>query len=293
VRSPRIRSIALSFFALALLIVAAVWPQSTTAHPVGTIVSAPDGNLFLLYDRARHGADSATLAALGLDEQSAFHASQATLEALVLGEHLPALHNGDLIAGPDGATYLLLNGPHLIPDQDTLNAYGWTGQGDFAARPIIPVAQTLLDALQLRAPVAEATRGADYQRFDWGYCTWWVAQRRAVPWLGNADEWYANAQALGFAVGQTPVPGAILVTGPSAWSSLGHVAYVETVSGTTFTVSEMNVNGLGQLSTRTYDLATNPPRAAMGFIYWRYGAEPAPAPADNGLPLPGPRALAR
>ncbi|MGN6699438.1 MAG: CHAP domain-containing protein [Thermomicrobiales bacterium] len=292
-RSPRIRSITLSFFALALLVTVACWPRPTGAQPVGTIISAPDGNHFLMYDHERHGADSATLAALGLDEQAAFHATQATLEALPLGAHLPALHNGDLVAGPDGATYLLLNGPHHVPNQETLNAYGWTGEGDFAARPIIPVAQALLDVLPLRAPIAAATRGADYQRFDWGYCTWWVAQRRSVPWLGDADEWYANAQAMGFAVGQTPVPGAILVTGPSAWSSVGHVAYVEAVSGATFTVSEMNVNGLGQLSTRTYDLNTNPPRAALGFIYWRYGAEPTSAPTDTSLPLPGPRVLAR
>ena len=27
-------------------------------------------------------------------------------------------------------------------------------------------------------------------RFPWGYCTWWVASKRYVPWNGNAWQWY-------------------------------------------------------------------------------------------------------
>jgi N-acetylmuramoyl-L-alanine amidase len=74
-----------------------------------------------------------------------------------------------------------------------------------------------------------------------GYCTWWVAKLRPVPnWWGNAIDWYANAQISGYSVGSVPRPGAI------AWSGVGyygHVAYVESVSGSNVTVSEMNWNG--------------------------------------------------
>ena len=77
--------------------------------------------------------------------------------------------------------------------------------------------------------------------YSFGYCTWYVANRRSVPsnW-GNANAWYYNAQASGFSVGSTPVAGAI------AWSGAGydgHVAYVESVSGNSVTISEMNFNG--------------------------------------------------
>ena len=38
-------------------------------------------------------------------------------------------------------------------------------------------------------------------RFPWGWCTWYVATRRPVPWSGNAIEWYGNARAMGYPVG--------------------------------------------------------------------------------------------
>ncbi len=77
--------------------------------------------------------------------------------------------------------------------------------------------------------------------YSYGYCTWYVANRRSVPGLwGNARSWYYNAQVSGFSVGSTPVPGAIAWTGAGYY---GHVAYVERVSGGMVTVSEMNYNG--------------------------------------------------
>lgn len=98
-------------------------------------------------------------------------------------------------------------------------------------------------------------------RFPWGYCTWWVAHKRNVPWSGNAWQWYGNAIAYGRPVGGTPVPGAIMVTWESGW---GHVAYVESVSGGSFTVSEMNYAGYGIVSTRTITTSSVP---LIGFIY--------------------------
>jgi len=99
-------------------------------------------------------------------------------------------------------------------------------------------------------------------RFPYGYCTWWVASKRYVPWNGNAWQWYGNSIAYGKSVGRTPVAGAVMVT----WESpVGHVAYVESVNGDgSFNVSEMNFSGWGRVSRRTTSVGQVP---FIGFIY--------------------------
>ena len=47
-------------------------------------------------------------------------------------------------------------------------------------------------------------------KFPYGYCTWWVAHRRYVPWNGDAWQWWYNAQQFHFAEGQVPDAGAVL-----------------------------------------------------------------------------------
>jgi surface antigen len=103
--------------------------------------------------------------------------------------------------------------------------------------------------------------GGSGHRFPYGYCTWYVAQRRYVPWGGNAISWLSNARASGKPTGRTPRPGAIMVSGESRW---GHVALVESVNGSSFTISEMNYAGFGKKSTRT--LSANS-AVVRGFIY--------------------------
>jgi len=98
--------------------------------------------------------------------------------------------------------------------------------------------------------------------FSFGYCTYYVATRRYVPWFGNAIEWWPNARSYGYPEGQTPQVGAIMVT---AESSLGHVAYVESVSGSTFVVSEMNFTAWDVVDRRTITLGGRVP--ILGFIY--------------------------
>jgi LysM repeat protein len=99
-------------------------------------------------------------------------------------------------------------------------------------------------------------------RFPYGYCTWYVYNRKPVPWLGNAWEWFGQAQRYGWATGQAPKVGAIMVT----WeSSFGHVAYVESVNGDgSWTVSEMNFRGWGIVDMRTIHPGGVP---LIGFIY--------------------------
>jgi surface antigen/LysM repeat protein len=76
--------------------------------------------------------------------------------------------------------------------------------------------------------------------YTFGYCTWYVANKVAVPsnW-GNANTWDNRAALSGWIVSSIPKPGAIAQTDRG---SEGHVAYVEAVSedGTMIKYSDMN-----------------------------------------------------
>jgi surface antigen len=98
--------------------------------------------------------------------------------------------------------------------------------------------------------------------FSYGFCTYYVASRRYIPWFGDAGQWWPNARAYGYPEGQTPQVGAVMVTRES---SIGHVAYVESVSGNTFVVSEMNFTAWNVVDRRTITLGGRVP--IVGFIY--------------------------
>lgn len=99
-------------------------------------------------------------------------------------------------------------------------------------------------------------------RFPYGYCTWFVAQKRYVPWSGNAGTWLYKAKAMGYKTGRTPAVGSIVVTTENRF--YGHVALVEKVSGGNITVSEMNYVGWGKSSRRTLSASS---KVIKGFIY--------------------------
>lgn len=126
------------------------------------------------------------------------------------------------------------------------------------AKPVAPAAPAVSRGLVAGAATGRTSSAAPQlthfafsgNGYAYGYCTYYVASRRAVPsnW-GNANAWYYNAQASGFSVGSMPVPGAIAWTGAGYY---GHVAYVESVNGNSVTVSEMNFNGgWNRVSSRT------------------------------------------
>lgn len=98
-------------------------------------------------------------------------------------------------------------------------------------------------------------------RFPWGQCTWYVAQRRYIPWSGHAKTWIYKAPQYGFATGKTPKPGAIVQTRESGY--YGHVAYVEAVNLPYITISEMH---LGQGIRKVRTLSVNDWRI-IGYIY--------------------------
>lgn len=104
--------------------------------------------------------------------------------------------------------------------------------------------------------------GAFPNRFVYGYCTWYVANKRYIPFLGNAIDWWPNARAYGFAEGGAPRVGAVMVTRESGY---GHVAYVEAVHADgSWTVSEMNFVGWNVVSSRTIRPGQT---SVVGFIY--------------------------
>lgn len=88
--------------------------------------------------------------------------------------------------------------------------------------------------------------------YDYGWCTWWVAKRRAdigapLPSnLGNAITWAYLAQRAGMQVDNTPTVGAVAWYG--AIGGLGHVGFVERVNddGSIWT-SDMNYFGVTEI----------------------------------------------
>lgn len=115
--------------------------------------------------------------------------------------------------------------------------------------------------IAVETPVSEPDTSVNHN-FPYGYCTYYVSQRRPVYWSGNAITWLSNARAAGFATGDTPQAGAILVTSEGGYT--GHVAYVESVDGDQITISEMNYNGWGVISSRTISTSYG---AIRGYIY--------------------------
>lgn len=95
-----------------------------------------------------------------------------------------------------------------------------------------------------------------------GQCTYYVYNRFAqlgapirTSVLGNAAEWPANAAAAGYSVSSTPRAGTAIVFQRGLGGAdpvYGHVGFVERVNadGSLF-ISEMNVQGVNVISTRT------------------------------------------
>jgi len=90
---------------------------------------------------------------------------------------------------------------------------------------------------------------ASANNYPYGQCTWWACQRFHdtagvyVPWAGDAHSWTSLALAYGWSVTSVPVNGpSIICLQPLIQGAgiLGHVAYVEAVTGNQVTSSNMN-----------------------------------------------------
>lgn len=115
------------------------------------------------------------------------------------------------------------------------------------------------------APSYSSGRSVSYggsgNKFPYGWCTYYVASRRTVTWRGNAGAWLYGARAQGYATGYTPRAGAIIVTSESP---VGHVGIVESVSGGSIRITEMNYRGWGVVSSRTISSGSG---VIRGYIY--------------------------
>ena len=101
-----------------------------------------------------------------------------------------------------------------------------------------------------------STTGAGNPHFEVGQCTWWADLKRpdifqaavahgvpaggpSSPW--DAWKWAQNARVGGLQTGSAPQAGAVAVFPQGSWrSSVGHVAYVESVSQDSYVISEEN-----------------------------------------------------
>jgi surface antigen len=181
---------------------------------------------------------------------------KAEKDKIISFNDLPA--NGDLEVGkditiPDGQGE---SAKPAAPSQTTTPA---TGNSIIEKRQYANAEGGTPEVSGGETPKGKAGAG---HRFPYGYCTWYVAQKRYVPWSGNAGTWLYHAKAGGYATGRAPRVGAIMVTTENRY--YGHVALVEKVSGDTITVSEMNYTGFAKRSTRTLSASS---RAIKGFIY--------------------------
>ena len=148
-------------------------------------------------------------------------------------------------------------------DRDAAAAVAASAQASLATARDEAARQQAAWVLSMATSITQAPRGASVgNHFAYGYCTWYVANRRPIPWYGNALEWWPNARAYGYAEGYAPAVGAVMVTRESGY---GHVAYVESVNGDgSWTVSEMNYAGWGVVSRRTLRPGQT---SVVGFIY--------------------------
>ena len=92
-------------------------------------------------------------------------------------------------------------------------------------------------------PVLGFTASYGGNGYAYGWCTWYVASRVAVPsnW-GNANTWDDYARLSGWTVNSRPIVGAIAQT--DGMSYLGHVAYVEAVSADGSQIKYSDMAGL-------------------------------------------------
>ncbi len=111
--------------------------------------------------------------------------------------------------------------------------------GTKAAAPVVIVASS---SRATTFPWGGSAPIYGYNGYDYGYCTWYVASRIAVPtnW-GNANTWDNLAPLSGWSVSTVPTPGAIAQTDRGAE---GHVAIVEAVSPDGSQIKFSDMNGL-------------------------------------------------
>lgn len=143
---------------------------------------------------------------------------------------------------------------------------------------ILPGASKAVQVAQAAAVTMFRQPSYGYNGYDYGYCTWWVADVRIKAGnplpvgLGNASSWPYWARRFGLPTGNTPRVGAAVVT---STRGEGHVAYVVKVNNDgSIWVSEMNSHGQRSMTNTapaggwgTVDYKQWPASSANSFTY--------------------------
>jgi surface antigen len=193
-----------------------------------------------------------TLASPSLNERSAPSTSAAVVGSLPYGStvYIACQTSGSLV-GSSSVWDRLSNGTYI-------SDYWTTTPGQNTWTSSIPRCGTS------STPTATVGRTVSYNEGASGQCTWWAIDR--FHWFsgyypnlvapgnnGNAQYWAGNAAYNGWTVTATPRVNSIAVFPPytNGAGSVGHVAWVTSVSGGQITVSEVNYVGFNTVDTRT------------------------------------------
>jgi surface antigen len=139
-----------------------------------------------------------------------------------------------------------------------------------------------------------------YNRECTSFVAWRLNSASGVPFTdfflgahwGNASHWKVAAGAVGIPVDNSPVPGAVAWwAAGSAGSSRGHVAWVQSVSGSTITIEEYNYLHEGRYDTRV--ISSSSSVWPSGFIHVQDTALRNTAPPSiTGTPQVGAKLTA-
>jgi len=154
---------------------------------------------------------------------------------------------------------LVLTLPLMVASCDSSSAQAGAGGNVVGPGPAGAAQETTWSPLFAWTPAAGEPNASGW---PWGQCTWFVASEgraggdHRVHWSGDAWQWYGDAAAAGYPTEPpttTPQPGwiAVFARGHGSDTGAGHVGVVVGVTGTTYTIAEAHVLGLGVIDERT------------------------------------------
>lgn len=178
--------------------------------------------------------------------------------------NLPKAHAADAVTNVELAKKVIKEVAPIVSDStsDVDRAALALGAKDYIEKPLVVETKITAEPAKVKASKSKdkVTGGVHY--FPYGYCTYYVSQKREITWSGNAGTWLKGAKSADLKTGDEPKAGSIMVT--SEGGSAGHVAYVEKIDGDLVTISEMNFSGFGIVSSRTISADS---RFIKGYIY--------------------------
>lgn len=139
-----------------------------------------------------------------------------------------------------------LTSPDLIEPNQQLNVPENTDVlTERAMSSTIDNVKTVLMAFGEQTSAPRGRSSVSGNTYYWGQCVWYI--KNVVSWVengwGNGNQWVYTS---GHSVSSTPAVGTV-----ASARSYNHVALVTAVGNGTVTISEMNYEGLGVISSRT------------------------------------------